>query len=444
MNQVKNSSISSLKSFITLWLGQSISQFGSSMTGFALIVWVYQTQGTVMSTALLSVFSYVPCIFVSFFAGAIIDRLHKRSILLVCDSIAAACTLCAFLLILSGNIQVWHLYIINAVSGVMNAFQMPASKVSITLIVPGEHYARASGLRSLSDSLISVLNPVIATFLMSFWGINIIFVIDLSTFVIAFLSLVLFVKIPSTPVPEVKCPWHKMLIRQSREGLNYLKHNKGLLYLMLFMAGINFIAAITFFNILPAMILSRSGNNERILGIVSAAIGLGNVAGSLAVTARPPKNRIKTIFTAAALSFLLCDTFIGTGRNVLVWVMAAFIGNIPIPILCAAESSFLHKEIPVEIQGRIFSLRGTFQFVTIPCGYLAGGFLADKFFEPLMSSSFGIQYLSKLVGGGKGSGMALMFVITAVLGVFLSLFAYGNKEIKGLEKGLSKVKPKPD
>lgn len=67
-----------LESYIILWLGQSISQIGSSMTGFALLVWAYQQQGSAMTVALLSVFSTLPYVVVSIFAGAIIDRFKKE------------------------------------------------------------------------------------------------------------------------------------------------------------------------------------------------------------------------------------------------------------------------------------------------------------------------------------------------------------------------------
>lgn len=68
--------------------------------------------------------------------------------------------------------MIWHLYALNAVSGLMNTIQQPASEVAMTLIIPEEDYQKTSGLRSLSRSLISILNPLIATALYSFIGLN--------------------------------------------------------------------------------------------------------------------------------------------------------------------------------------------------------------------------------------------------------------------------------
>ncbi len=424
-----------LKNFFLLWFGQSLSQLGSSMTSFALIIWAYKQQGTVMSIALLSVFSYLPCILISLFAGAVIDRFQKKKIMLICDTIAAMCTICAFTAISFGILQVWHLYFINAISGVMNAFQSPVSKVVITLIVPKEHYINVSGLRSLSDSIISVFNPVLATTIISFFGISTVFVIDLMTFFVAFLSLLLLVKIPKSITPEMNNFTESNLINESLQGFNYLKKNIGFLYLMLFMAGINFLAAMAFFSVLPVMVLSRSSGNEQILGLVNSAIGVGGIVGSLLVSIiKPTNNKVKMIFVSVALSFLLCDIFLGVGRNPYIWVLAAFAGNLPIPFLNAAENSLLQLKIPTDILGRIFSIRGSIQFITLPIGYLAGGFLADKVFEPLMSNSTKAQsLLGHIVGSGKGSGMAVIFVITGILGFTLSIISYKNKFIRELD-----------
>ena len=81
---------------------------------------------------------------------------------------AAICNVTVFVLFRTNRLMVWNLYVLNAISGLMNTVQQPASEVSMTLITPNEHYQKTSGLRSLSRSLISILNPLIATALYSF------------------------------------------------------------------------------------------------------------------------------------------------------------------------------------------------------------------------------------------------------------------------------------
>lgn len=80
------------------------------------------------------------------------------------------------------------------------------------------------------------------------------------------------------------------------------------------------------------------------------------------------------------------------------------------------------------------TLRGSLRFITVPVGYLVGGLLADKVFEPLMIySEKARSILGRIVGVGNGSGMALMFIITGISRFALSVISYNNRHIRELE-----------
>lgn len=171
MNYIKKR-LYPLKDFLILWSTQSVSQLGSSITAFALTLWLYEKTGSSLSTASLTICSYAPYVLMSIFAGALTDRFDKKKTMLVCDVFAVLCTITVFGLYHTNRLRVWHLYALNAISGLMNTVQQPASEVAMTLIIPEEYYQQTSGLRSLSRSLISILNPLIATALYAFAGVN--------------------------------------------------------------------------------------------------------------------------------------------------------------------------------------------------------------------------------------------------------------------------------
>ena len=112
--------LSGMRPFLILWSTQALSALGSSMTSFALIVWSYEQQGSALTTSLLSVCSYAPYVLMCLFAGALSDRLDKKRTMLVCDSLAAVSTLCVYGLLAAGRLEVWHLYLLNALNGLMN------------------------------------------------------------------------------------------------------------------------------------------------------------------------------------------------------------------------------------------------------------------------------------------------------------------------------------
>ena len=125
-----------LKTFYILWSTQSFSQLGSAMTSFALTLWLYETTGSALQTALLSICSYTPYVLMSIFAGALSDRWNKKRTLLVCDTFAACCSVAILILLKTGSLLPVHMYVLNAVSGLMNTVQQPASEVTMTLIIP--------------------------------------------------------------------------------------------------------------------------------------------------------------------------------------------------------------------------------------------------------------------------------------------------------------------
>ena len=139
------------------------------------------------------------------------------------------------------------------------------------------------------------------------------------------------------------------------------------------------------------------------------------------------------IYISAFVSFLLGDITMGLGRNVIVWSIAGLAASLPIPFINAGQMVILYQTIPEEIQGRIFAVRNAIQFSSIPLGILLGGFLADYVFEPFMLKENAVTFcLRKLVGEGAGSGMAVMFLCTGILGAAFSLGFYRRKDIRKL------------
>lgn len=410
MNKRNNTKtdIKALKGFLILWLTQAFSALGSSMTSFALVIWSYQQQGSALKTAMLSICSYAPYVMVSIFAGAFSDRWKKKHIMLICDAFAALCTLVTAVLLHMGELQIWHLYVLNALNGLMNTLQQPASDVTITMITPKENYQLASGLRSFSNSLCSILAPVAATSLLALTGIQTVVLFDLFTFAVAFCSLLWLIQIPENQVKKGK---KESVFAMAASGLSYLKNNPGILHLIFFLAAINLSASV-YNAALPAMMLSREGGGEVVMGVVNAVTGVAMLAGSVLASIWPePKSRVRVICNTLLLSMSTENFFLAFGRSMPVWCFGAMLGWIGIPLMNANLDVVFRRRIPVEMQGRVYSARNTLQFFTIPIGYMLGALLVDSVFEPFMIGRSMDSMLVMLFGSGKGSGAAFLFAI---------------------------------
>ncbi len=416
MKNKKKNELYRLKNFLILWSTQSISQLGSSITAFALTLWLYEQTGSALSTAALTICSYAPYVLMSIFAGALTDRFDKKKTMLVCDVLAVLCTIVVWVLFYSNHLMVWHLYALNAVSGLMNTVQQPASEVAMTLIIPQEDYQKTSGLRSLSRSLISILNPLIATALYSFVGLTGVIAVDVISFVIAFTALLFFVRIPQT-----KSERKESVLKLAKEGLVFLKENPMILTLIIFMSGVNLIAS-AFDATLPGYVLPNPKGGQTILGIVTSCSGIAMIVGSLIVSVLPkPKNRVRVVYITMLFSLGSENLLLAFCREPVLWCIGQIIGWVLVPVMSANLDVIFRNSIPVELQGRVYACRNTLQFFTIPIGLFLGGFMVDQVCEPLMAAYGKLPILSTLFGAGKGSGAALMMFLLGVGGILICI-----------------------
>ena len=432
-----------MRTFLLLWITQSFSSFGSAMTSYSLVIWSYTQKGSALMTALLMVSTYTPYVILSIFAGARSDRWNQKATMLGCDSVAAVSTVVMFVLLKNGLLEIWHLYLINAVGGLMNTVQSPASEVAVSRILPKKHYQRVGGLRYFSNALNSIFVPILATAVVGLFGMTAVVAFDLATFSAAFLVLALAIKIPEPGGNPENGNARSSLENQAekakfmdsvKDGISFLKKERGLLCMIMFLSSINLIASI-YSAALPAMVLSKGIGGQKALGLVNSVIGISMLIGSVLASAVPaPKNRVRTIFVCLFISMGTENIMLALGRSPVVWCVGGFLGYILIPLMSTNLDAIMRLRVPDGIQGRVYSVRNTFQFFTIPAGYFLGGFLVDKVFEPFMARFAAGTFLERVFGTGKGSGAALVLIVIAFAGVAVCIIFRTSRSIRELEK----------
>lgn len=424
--------INELKNFYIFSLGQFVSQFGSKLSSYGFILWAYKESNSVLTTSLLGACYLVPKIFFSFIAGGISDSWNKKSIIILSDTMAGFLSLLVLMLFSFDILEVKHLYIINFLLGIGDAFQNPASEVVISIIVSKENYIKTRGIRSFFNSFITIFVPICSVAIYSFSGLKYILIVDLLTFLFALLTLIFLVYIP-----EIKSLKEENIniFKQCIAGIKYIFYRKDILALIYFMGFINFIAGM-YNTALAPMILSRTGNNDIQLGIVTSSIGISGLLGSLIVQKFPqPKKRVPLMANIMIFSFLICNILLGVGRNYIWWTIAVLAGHFFVPLLLANMEYFMRTKVPLEVQGKVFSARNTIQYATLPIGNLLCGILADNFFEPYMlGRGYGQEFFHYFTGEGSGSGLALMYIFLGLIGFIGSFLFKKNKNFNKLDE----------
>ncbi len=420
-----------MRNFLLLWITQAFSGLGSGMTSYALVIWSYTQKGSALATSMLMICSYAPYVLLSIFAGALSDKWNKKATMLICDTVAALTTVAMMALLHFDALEIWHLYVINAVNGLMNTVQQPASEVAVTRILPEKYYQKVGGLRYFSNSVNTILKPIIATAILGIAGMGAIVAFDLLSFGVAFAVLAFAIKIPGSSEDSQK---QDKLLTSVKEGIGYLTKERGIFDLILFLASINLVASI-YEAAFPAMLLSRDGGSEQALGLVNAVIGVTTLLGSiLASFAKTPKSRVRVICNCRLFSMSFENFILAFGRTPFIWCIGGFLGWIAIPLMSTNLEAIMRLHIPVKMQGRVYAVRNSLQFFTIPVGYFLGGFLVDKVFEPVMALQKDGSILVRLFGSGKGSGAALLFFVIAFGGILVCLYFRRDKHIWELER----------
>jgi DHA3 family macrolide efflux protein-like MFS transporter len=422
-----------MKAFFLIWFGQVFSMIGSAMTNFAMGIWAWNKTGQATPLALVGLFSFAPIVIISPIAGVLVDRWNRKWVMFFSDFGAGLMTLTIFVLMITGRLEIWHLYITGAISGMFGAFQWPAYSAAISLMVPKKQYARTSGMISMAESGVGITAPILAGFLIPLIDVNGIIAIDLATLVIA-LSFLLMVFVPE---PEHK-PTDKTqgaFFRELAFGFKYLFDRTSLLYLQLVFFFGNFFASIAF-TLMSPMILASSGGQSAVLGSVQSIGAIGGLLGGIALTAwGGPKRKINGVLIGWIVSgiglFLL-----GLGRSLPFWLGANLLLVFVLPILNGSNQAIWQAKTAPEVQGRVFSVRRLVAQITAPLSMAVAGPLADKLFEPAMTNpdSWLRRVMGPIFGTTAGSGMSIVIAISGILVVGVGVGAYQNRLIVNVEE----------
>jgi MFS family permease len=422
-----------MKNFYVLWAGQFVSIFASRMTWFALTLWAWDLAGSATALVLVGVIGRIPDLILSPFAGTLVDRWNRKLVMGLSDAGAAFSTLLLLILSLSGNLQLWHLYVVSAIGGVFGVFQYPAYAATVTTMVPKEQYSRANSLRSAIGSASGIGAPLLAGALIVTLGLNGILVIDLVTFLFA-LGTLLATRVPQPKATEEGQQGRGSIWAETRQGWRYILDRPSLKAIILLFTFSNIAAAFTY-PLMAPMILAKTGDDPVALGTVQSVSSFGFLAGSLLMSIwAGPKRRIVGVNLAFILAGLLGAMVFGLGWSVSPWVIGAFFQTSANPIINSLYIAVMQSKIPQDLQGRFFGLENTISVVSFPIGQVIGGLLSDQLLEPAMTSDTVLRdLLGGLLGTDPGAGYGLTIAIGGVLSIITGVAGFAIRRIRDIE-----------
>ena len=427
-----------MRIFLLVWIGQVISLFGSKLTEFALGFWIleqtYQETGTITQFALTILFIYLPKVIVSPVAGVLIDRWNRRYAMILSDLVAGVITLTIMFIVLSGSLEIWHIYLAIIITSSFNAFQLPAYTAAIAQLVPRENLSQANGMVQASSAIAKITAPFVAGLLLQVVHLKGILLIDFITFLVALITLSC-VKFPYLKRRRRrKQQIFSQLLTETGSSWHYVAARAGLRQLLGFIAISYFTTGMLEVVLWP---LLYEPNSTEELGMVLSIGGCGMLLGSITISLwKGFKNRVKTILGFVAFQGLIVF-LAGTRISLLVLAAGIFGYLFSLPIIISSNQAIWQSKIPPRLQGRIFALQQTIERSLSICAYLLAGPLVDRVFNPLMAENGLLaDSIGKFIGVGFGQGIALLLILLGMVNLIAVAIACREPRLRNLETEL--------
>ncbi len=397
--------------FGAIWAGQSFSLLGSALVQFALVWWLTQTTGSATILAMATLVALLPQVFLGPFAGAIVDRVNRKVIMIVADGGTALITLALVLIAWNGLLQPWHVYVAMFLRSLGSAFHWPAMQSSTALLVPEEHLSRVAGLNQAVQGAMNIVAPPLGALLMSVMDLQWVLSVDIITALLAILPLI-FVVIPQ-PKHETEMdaasPF-KTILSDVKEGFLYVWAWKGLMMVMAMAVVINLLINPAF-ALMPLLVSKHFGGGALEFSWIKSASGVGIVIGGVLLGIWGGFKR--KVFTSGLgiLGMGVGVLLIGIAPSPLFWMalvgswMVGFMG----PLANGPLFAIIQAKVDPNKQGRVMTMMSSFATAMTPIGMILAGPLADRY------------------------GIQLWFVASAVICLLMAIGLIAIREVATLD-----------
>ncbi len=400
------------KAFFPFWISQLVSLLGSALVMFTLVWWLTEKTGSATVLATATMVGMIPEIIIQPFAGAIVDRINRKRVIIIADGVIAFATLVLGILFYLDLADVWAIYGLMLIRAVGGAFHYPAGQASVALMVPREQLARLGGLTQAARGIINIVSAPLGALILTYMDVEGAMLIDVVTAAIA-IGIVAMTHIPrQEKLASNGGNWFSTVMQDMKDGLRYVIQWKA----MVLLVGIALVfkAALSpAFSLIPLLVYEHLQGNAAQYSLVEVVGGVGIILGGLLLGVWGGfKKQILTIFLGlfgVGVGVFLMG-FIPAGG--FIWMLPLmFLVGFTVPLVDGPFGAIMQSAVDNAYQGRVMTLLGSILNLSGPIGLAMAGPASDR---------FGLQ----------------VWYITAGLLIFACLlFGLFNKTVMRVEEG---------
>ncbi|WP_375760791.1 MFS transporter [Corallococcus exercitus] len=432
-----------MRVFWITWFGQLISILGSGLTAFGVGAKVFLDTRSTTQFALLSFFAFAPMVILAPLAGTLIDRWDRRRAMLLADLGNGLSTLIIFSMVLADSkglfkLEAWHFYLPVSFGACFGAFRWPAFFATVTLLVPKQHLGRANAMAEVASGASQILSPIIAGALIDSVGLVGVLTVDVCSFTIAVITL-LMVRFPRPTVSAEGQQGKGSILAEMKQGWSFISSRKGLMALLGFT-----VVAVLCMDLVVLLItpLVLAFTDISTLGIIASIAGVGALLGAVGMGVwGGPKNQLHGILGFQVVSGLVLF-MAAPSPSVPLVATAAALYLFTMPPMVASSQSIWQRKIPADLQGRAASVKRMITLCMSPIASLIAGPLADDIFEPAMAQGGALAgTMGRLLGVGPGRGIAVIFIVLGLVTLTNVAFGWSNPRLRNLDRELPDALP---
>lgn len=353
------------------YAGQSVSLVGTWMQTIAQSWLVLELTGSATALGVVIALQTLPTLVLGPYAGVVADRMDKRKLMLVLQSMMGALALLLGILTITGTVELWHVYALAFALGMNNCFENPARQAFVLEMVGPDDLRNAVSLNSVLVNVARAVGPAIAGIVIAVGGLGICFLLNAVSFVAVVVSLArLDVAELNPSEPAQRAPG------QLREGLTYVRRTPELAVPLLMMALVGCLAY-EFQVVLPVVASETFAGDARTYGFLTAAMGVGAVVGGLYVAARGRTGMWSLVTASGAFGVAMLAAALAPNLAVALVAMG-FVGAFSVAFLSTGNSTLQLASAP-HMRGRVMALWAVAFLGSTPIGGPIAGVISQYF-----------------------------------------------------------------
>jgi MFS family permease len=364
------------RNFQLFFGGQLVSLIGTWMQSLAQAWLVYRLTGSAVQLGMVGFCGQIPVFLFAAVGGAVADRFNRHRIIVATQASAMILASILTVLTLTGHVQVWHVFVLASLLGVVNAFDIPARQAFVVEMVGKEDLMNAIAINSSMFNGARILGPAVAGTLVAVIGEGWCFFANATSYLAVIAGLLAMRLVPRKPVPHPEST-----LSHYAEGFRYVAQTKPIRALLLLL-GLVSLTGMPYAVLMPIFADRILHGGSRGLGLLMSAAGAGALLGALRLAARREVRGLGRWVPVAAAGFGTSLILFSLSRTF--WLSAVLLVPVGFAMMTqmASTNTLLQTLVPDRLRGRVMAVYSMMFMGMAPFGALMAGILADRLGAP--------------------------------------------------------------